>query len=80
MCFVPDGVFWMGCNETVDPQCGDDERPYHVVRLSTYYIDRTEVTQADYARCVQAGVCTKPTCDWNPAATRQLPDRVRRLG
>jgi len=73
MCFVPDGVFWMGCNETVDPECGDDERPYHQVGLSAYYIDRTEVTQADYAKCVDAGVCAQPTCNWNPAATGSFP-------
>jgi sulfatase modifying factor 1 len=33
----------------------------HEVTLSPYAIDRTEVTVAEYARCVAGGVCTPPT-------------------
>ena len=32
----------------------------HEVRLSTFMMDRTEVTVADYARCVSAGACAPP--------------------
>jgi formylglycine-generating enzyme required for sulfatase activity len=38
----------------------DDERPVRTVTLSSFLIDRTEVTQAMYARCVAAGRCQLP--------------------
>jgi serine/threonine-protein kinase len=53
--FVPDGSFQMGS------QSGDDnERPVHEVYLLGYWIDQTEVTNAQYRLCVAAGVCSKP--------------------
>lgn len=58
MVHVPAGAFWMGCNETVDPSCGNHERPYHRVVLKGFFLDRTEVTVAAYADCAQAGGCT----------------------
>ena len=58
---IPAGKFWMGCNEAVDDDCDNDEYPYHEVYLDAYYIDRTEVTAADYAACVSAGGCTTPS-------------------
>jgi len=42
--------------------------PAKRVRLSAFAIDRTEVTQAAYARCVRRGRCTPP--DLGPAAAR----------
>ena len=49
-------------------QCHDDdviamieaEGAPHAVTLSTFEMDRTEVTVADYARCVSAGPCAPP--------------------
>jgi formylglycine-generating enzyme required for sulfatase activity len=38
-----------------------DERPAHVVILDSFWIDRTEVTNKQYTRCVEAGICTPPT-------------------
>ncbi|HLV45039.1 MAG TPA: bifunctional serine/threonine-protein kinase/formylglycine-generating enzyme family protein, partial [Aggregatilineales bacterium] len=55
--FVPAGIFQMG---TDDPTRGSDSRPQHPVMLSDYWIDRTEVTNAQYALCVEAGACTPP--------------------
>jgi formylglycine-generating enzyme required for sulfatase activity len=49
---VPAGCFEMGSNDG-EP----DEKPPHRVCLSGFRIDRTEVTNADYARCVAAGAC-----------------------
>lgn len=37
-----------------------DEHAAHDVRLSDFWLDRTEVTNAAYRRCVAAGVCTTP--------------------
>ena len=57
MVAVPAGEFWMGCNDRVDQECGDDENPYHKVYMDAFYIDKYEVTQGDYDQCVQAGKC-----------------------
>jgi sulfatase modifying factor 1 len=42
-------------------RCGDElfaaETPAHRVSVSAFALDRTEVTQAAYARCVVAGAC-----------------------
>jgi formylglycine-generating enzyme required for sulfatase activity len=53
--FVPSGQFLMGNN--AGPA---DQRPEHMVNLSAFWIDRTEVTNAMYALCVSAGACTAP--------------------
>lgn len=65
MVSVPAGQFIMGCNDAVDKQCSDDEKPKHNVTLSAFEIDRTEVTQAAYTACVADGACQPPTCEWN---------------
>jgi formylglycine-generating enzyme required for sulfatase activity len=49
---VPGGTFHMG-STTGEP----DERPVHTVRLKSFELQRTEVTQKAYGRCVQAGAC-----------------------
>ena len=68
---IPAGSFLMGCNDAVDPLCADastdDEKPLRTITLSAYRIDRTEVTQAAYAACVDGGGCLVPTCRWDPA-------------
>jgi formylglycine-generating enzyme required for sulfatase activity len=80
MIHVPAGEFVMGnddgqvdyalrlCNEYYDDCQRDwflDEQPPHAVYLDAFYIDETEVTNAMYQRCVEAGVCQVPTtCDW----------------
>ncbi|MBL8095726.1 MAG: SUMF1/EgtB/PvdO family nonheme iron enzyme [Anaerolineales bacterium] len=37
-----------------------DQGPEHAVELSPYWMDQHEVTNAMYARCVEAGVCGAP--------------------
>ncbi len=59
MVFVPAGKFWFGCNEDVDKECEFDEKPGTTIELPAFLIDKTEVTVADYARCVEAGQCSR---------------------
>jgi len=37
-----------------------DEQPVHTVYLDAFWLDRTEVTNAMYRRCVEAGKCREP--------------------
>lgn len=62
---VPAGDFIMGCNAAVDAACADDEKPMHTVTLRAFRIDKTEVTQAQYAACVADGACNAPSCAWD---------------
>ncbi|MCA9957422.1 MAG: SUMF1/EgtB/PvdO family nonheme iron enzyme, partial [Anaerolineales bacterium] len=56
MIFMPAGPFRMGNDDAEDA----DEKPSHVIFLDAYFIDETEVTNAQYAQCVTAGVCDPP--------------------
>jgi serine/threonine-protein kinase len=40
----------------------EDERPVHTVTLDDFYMDQFEVTNGQYATCVDAGICD-PTTD-----------------
>jgi len=51
--FVPAGKFLMGSLDS-DPQADSDEKPQHTVSLDAFWIDRTEVTNAMFARFVAA--------------------------
>ncbi len=55
MIFMPAGVFRIGHDEGEN-----DEKPSQLVRLNPFYIDETEVTNGQYAQCVDAGVCQPP--------------------
>jgi formylglycine-generating enzyme required for sulfatase activity len=50
MVWIPAGEFWMGSDE---PKF-TDARPWHRVRLSGYWIDKNLVTNAQFARFVEA--------------------------
>jgi serine/threonine-protein kinase len=53
--YVPAGEFRMGGNDG-----HADEKPQHNVYLDNFWIDKTEVTNAMYARCVQEAKCNRP--------------------
>jgi formylglycine-generating enzyme required for sulfatase activity len=56
--FVPAGRFLMGCSPDLYPGgCDTDTYPIHAVYLDAFYIDKTEVTNAQYDACVAAGAC-----------------------
>jgi formylglycine-generating enzyme required for sulfatase activity len=55
MVHIPAGKFRMGSEN------GEaDEGPVHIVYLDAFWMDRTEVTNAMYALCVEAGPCKSP--------------------
>ncbi len=54
MLYVPAGTFSMGS------EVNNDEKPIHPVDLAAYYIDKFEVTNTAYKRCVDAGACVVP--------------------
>jgi serine/threonine-protein kinase len=57
MVFVPSGEFAMG-SDTALPLV---EQPIHMVEVPDYYIDKFEVTNEQYAACVNENICELPT-------------------
>jgi formylglycine-generating enzyme required for sulfatase activity len=53
MVLVPAGSFNMGAD-------AGDARPVHAVSLSAFFLDQTEVTNARYQACINAGGCSPP--------------------
>jgi len=55
MVYVPGGTFQMGSEEG-----WDSEKPVHTVFLNAFWMDQTEVTNLQYAKCVDAEACSAP--------------------
>jgi formylglycine-generating enzyme required for sulfatase activity len=60
--YVPEGIFIMGSN--ADPR--SKEYPEHGVYLDAFWMDKVEVTNAMYEKCVEAGKCILPVLRLNP--------------
>jgi sulfatase modifying factor 1 len=59
MAWIPGGEFSMGSKDPRNDVCGgnepmDDARPVHRVSVDGFWMDRTEVTNAEFARFVEA--------------------------
>ena len=55
MVLIPKGEFVMGSDRGED-----DEKPAHVLVLPDFYIDKYEVTNSLYKKCVDAEICAVP--------------------
>jgi formylglycine-generating enzyme required for sulfatase activity len=53
MVYVPGGTFLMGSDKS-DPDARDDEFPQHSVTVAGFWMDQTEVTNAQYAAFLNA--------------------------
>lgn len=81
---IPEGIFLTGCNPTPVPwdlePCSEDEVTLYEVHLDEYYIDRYEVSQAQWQLCFEAGVCPAPLWfgfqnEYNPYLPEETPKR-----
>ena len=53
--FVPQGEFEYGSRSWTE-----DNTPYRIIELDSFWIDQTEVTNSQYKFCVDSGSCTQP--------------------
>ncbi|PCJ30271.1 MAG: hypothetical protein COA90_09900 [Gammaproteobacteria bacterium] len=53
---IPSGTFTMGC--VTSTSCDESEYPVHKVSINTFKMGQTEVTQAQYQRCVDDNACS----------------------
>jgi formylglycine-generating enzyme required for sulfatase activity len=63
MVYIPAGEFWFGCDPLHNggfPCPTTGSFPLQKLYLDEFYIDKTEVTNFEYAQCVNAGVCDPP--------------------
>lgn len=57
--FIPAGEFLMGSLDD-DKEAYPNEKPQHKVYLDGFWIDKTEVTNEMYRKCVISGACQRP--------------------
>jgi serine/threonine-protein kinase len=76
MLYVPAGGFHMGSPPGEPWDQG--ESPLHTVYLDAFWVYQTEVTNAQYERCVQAGVCQvmPEMSSYDPQAKPDYPVEV----
>jgi formylglycine-generating enzyme required for sulfatase activity len=63
------------CEKAEIGSCPDAEQPPHTVKLDGYWIQRTEVTNAQYKRCIEADGCRGEPDNlfWNLPRSVRLP-------
>jgi formylglycine-generating enzyme required for sulfatase activity len=64
---IPAGTFVMG---SADSDADTDEHPVSRIFVDAFRIDKVEVTNSRYVRCVDAGACTPPVGGDSTARTR----------
>lgn len=57
--YVPEGDFWMGKGEVRK----NADSPMHSIHLDAFWMDKYEVSNAMYLKCMQAGACTDMVSD-----------------
>jgi len=57
--YVPEGVFFMGSNRNPTAK----EYPMHSVYLDAFWMDKVEITNAMYLKCLRSNKCTTPSSD-----------------
>lgn len=59
---IVEGKVWIGCDESNNAgfDCWADELPLHQVWVDAFWMDKFEVSNAQFARCVKAGACQTP--------------------
>ncbi len=75
---VPAGPFLSGCDpKQSGVQCLPNDKPRTQPSLSSFAIDKTEVTVKTYTACVKAGACSKPSggahCNYRKRDRKQHP-------
>ncbi|MBI5528278.1 MAG: SUMF1/EgtB/PvdO family nonheme iron enzyme [Deltaproteobacteria bacterium] len=77
MCPVPAGPFMMGCNASVDDECGAEENPYHEATVPDFMLDAFPVTASEYRACVLSGGCpaarTGESCNYGLSEKGEHP-------
>jgi len=63
---IPEGEFQMGSADKASPQ--------HTVYLDAYQIDKTEVSNVQYAMCVADGKCTEPANNYSVMRSNYYDD------
>ena len=71
--WIPASLFIMGASSD-DSQAYPDQMPQHKVWVNGYWIQRTEVTNEQFGRCMQIGECQPPhNSYWNKQQYAKLP-------
>lgn len=58
--WIEGGEFMMGSTDEAELAFGN-EKPAHPVKVDSFWMGRTEFTNAQYIRCIEAEVCERPS-------------------